>query len=662
MPNPSQSEKALREQLQQLRARVSEIELALGELGPKREPAERALRESEGRLRAFYEAAFEGIGIVENGLIVDVNRQLCEMLGYRRKELIGTKVTDLVVPEDRDLVARRVRSGMLEPYQHRCLTKTGSVVHVEVRGRASEIDGRPVRVTAIHDITERRRAAQERNRLLAAIDQLVETIVVTDDQGRIEYVNPAFERSTGYSRGEVLGRDLLFVHPHALDDGLGESLWDVLRAGLVWTGRIQTRRKDGRMFREDCTISPVRDASASVANFVAVKHDVTRELELEKQLRHAQKLESIGTLAGGIAHDINNVLATVTNYTELAQQSLTPGSHAHEDLEEVQVAVRRGKVLVDQILTFSRRAELPKEVIDIGPAVRDAVGLLRGSIPPTVRTDLQLEPSAVWVLANVSQIQQIVINLASNALQAMGESGGALGIRLSDERLGGRQAARHATLSPGKYAVLRVTDTGIGMDAETQARAFEPFFTTKPLGEGTGMGLSVVHGIVSEHGGELALRSEVGQGTEVVVYLPRAEVATEARTSLPRASSATSQHILLVDDEIILVSSVQRLLQKLGYRVTAVDNPVEALELVSLDPLGYACVLTDQAMPQLSGMQLAQRVRRLRRDLPVVLCTGYGASIDAHEARAAGISAVLAKPFQRNELAEALRQALDESG
>ncbi len=658
LPNPSQLEKALRAELDQLRARVSEIETALGESGPENEPATRALRESEGRLRAFYDAAFEGIGITEDGRIVDVNRQLCEMLGYEREELIGSDVTTLVAPEDRELVFEHLRTGRAEPYEHRSLHKDGSVVHVEVRGGCGEVEGRPVRVTAIHDISERKRAAQERERMMAAIEQLAETIVITDAQGCIEYVNPAFERSTGYSRSEALGQNLLFLQPPESDEDLGESLWDVLRAGLVWTGRIQTRRRDGRVFEEDCTVSPVRDLTSSVVNFVAVKRDVTRELELEKQLRHAQKLESIGTLAGGIAHDINNVLATVANYTDLAQQSLTAGSHACQDLAEVLVAVRRGKALVDQILTFSRRAELHKEVIDIGVAVREAVGLLRASTPPAVRIHQHLDSGAGTVLANASQVQQIVMNLATNAIQAMGDAGGDLELRLSSETLDHRQAALHAVLAPGEYAVLRVKDTGSGMDSETLARAFEPFFTTKPLGEGTGMGLSVVHGIVAEHGGGLTVRSDQGRGTEVVVYLPRAKAESEERPNPQPASRGASQHVLLVDDELMLVSSVQRLLQKLGYRVTAVDNPLEALELVRLNPQGYACVLTDQAMPQLSGMRLAAQLRLVRRDLPIVLCTGYGASIDAQDARSAGICAVLAKPFQRDELATVLRHAL----
>ena len=658
MPKPSQSEQALRAELEQLRARVLEIETALTGSGPDNEPVARALRESEGRLRVFYDAAFEGIGITEGGLILDVNSQLCEMLGYAREELIGDDVSKLVVPEDREMVLEYLRSGRTEPYEHRSLHKDGTVVHVEVRGGTGQFDGRPVRVTAIHDISERKRAAQERERMMAAIEQLAETIVITNAEGRIEYVNPAFERSTGYSRSEALGQDLLFLQAGPADESLGDSLWDVLRAGLAWSGRIQTRRKDGRVFEEDCTVSPVRDATASVVNFVAVKRDVTREVELEKQLRHAQKLESIGTLAGGIAHDINNVLATVTNYTDLAQQSLTPGSHAYQDLAEVVVAARRGKVLVDQVLTFSRRAELHKEVIDIESAVRETVGLLRASIPPGVRILQHFEAGAGTVLANASQVQQIVMNLATNAVQAMGEAGGDLELRLTGETLDTQQAALHATLAPGEYAVLRVKDSGPGMDAETLARAFEPFFTTRPMGEGTGMGLSVVHGIVTEHGGGLAVRSEVGQGTEVVVYLPRAEAAPQPRTSLQPASTADDRHILVVDDELMLVSSVQRLLQKLGYRVTAVDNPLQALELVRLNPQDYACVLTDQAMPQLSGLRLARQLRLLRRDLPIVLCTGYGAAIDAQDARAAGISAVLAKPFLRDELAVTLREVL----
>ena len=362
--------------------------------------------------------------------------------------------------------------------------------------------------------------ATERERLLAAIDQVGESVVITALDGTITYVNPAFEAVTGYARAEVVGKNPRLLKSGVQSPEVYRTLWDTVASGKTWQGRLVNRRKDGRLYTEDATISPVRDAAGVVTSYVGVKRDITRELELEAQLRQAQRMESIGRLAGGVAHDFNNLLSVILSYTGFALTALPKGHALHEDLLEVQLAGERAAALTRQLLAFSRKQVLRPVVLDLGQVLSEMEKLLRRTLGEDIELSLVQAPELAVVRADPGQIEQVLLNLAINARDAM-PHGGRLTITTGNVELDAAHAERHPGAQPGPHVMLAVSDTGVGIDEQTQTRIFEPFFTTKEPGKGTGLGLSTVHGIVQQSGGSITVTSSPGQGASFQIYLPR---------------------------------------------------------------------------------------------------------------------------------------------
>lgn len=510
---------------------------------------------------------------------------------------------------------------------------------------------------------ERQEAEQARVRLEQAIAQAAEVFVITDLDGRITYANPALERVTGYSPEHVEGRNfqIFFTTPSA--EKTLREMWIALRQGEVWAGSARSVRRDGRSYEAELTCSPVYDKPGKPVAFLAVMRDITRERQLEGRLRQTQKLEAIGTLAGGIAHDFNNILVPILGFGEMLKKTLPEGSLEQQRAERIVTASERGRDLVRHILTFSRQMEVTKQRAQLDQIVLEALVLLRPMAPHHVDVQHDLAADCPPMLADPTQLHQVVMNLCTNGCHAMEHTGGELrvSLRMVEPGSAEHEAQGAARLDPAqRYLRLSVRDTGMGMDSHTCERMFDPFFTTKSDGRGTGLGLATVHGIVTELHGAISVESELGRGTTFTVYLPAA-ASVEAQEQLREQSDGMKNHlrVMLVDDEELVASCAQEMARSLGYEVTAFTNPREALAHLNEHPDEYDVLVTDQTMAGLNGLQLAEAAGRVQEGLVRVIVTGYSELLTRDALDRAGVRRVLQKPFTREELGLALSEVVE---
>ncbi len=482
------------------------------------------------------------------------------------------------------------------------------------------------------------------------------------------YVNPAFERVWGLpcdSAGHFPAAIFHAAHPEDRPRVLQE-FQKASRASLKLEYRIV--KPDGSIHWVVNTAHPVLDETGRTVMLAGAASDITRckllekeSLHIQAQLQQAQKMEAIGTLAGGIAHDFNNILSAVLGYTEIALMESEQGESVRRNLREVLQAVERARKLVRQILTFSRRNDQEFKPVRLNLLIREALGLIRASLPATIRIASRLTSDSA-ILADPTQIHQLILNLCTNAAHAMRATGGGLFIETEDVIPCSRFFKVHPGLNPGPYLKLSIRDTGCGIPAAVLPRIFEPFFTTKARSEGTGMGLAVVMGIVQSHKGAVDVQSAVGQGTRFDVFMPIIASNDAGDVLLPDAAAPTGrERILLVDDETILVELGERMLSRLGYRVTACSSSDEGLRLFTADPFRFDLVITDLTMPAMTGDRLAKQLIAVRPDIPIILCSGYSEQISREEARAFGIKEYVLKPISLCHLANAVRRVLDGS-
>ena len=511
----------------------------------------------------------------------------------------------------------------------------------------------------LREMEERRRAEEDRDQLATAIEQAAESVVITDPTGIIQYVNPAFERLTGYAREEAIGRKPRFLRSGKHDDAFYRHLWQTISGGGIWHGHFVNKRKDGSLFEEDATISCVRNASGYIVNYVALKRDVTNEVNLERQLQQAQKMEAMGTLAGHIAHDFNNILALILGYSEMSARSLPESHPVLFNVQHIIKAGNRARDLVKQILTFSRRLDHERKPVQIHRVVKEVVDFLRVSLPPTVELRSHVREDAGWVLADPTHIHQVVMNLCTNAYQAMEGRKGVLEVTLDLVHLDSGFIADAGAPDEGAYVRLCVRDTGRGMDAATLQRIFDPFFTTKKPGEGTGLGLSTVHGIVLSYGGAITVTSAPESGATFQVYIPSLESGAEDAEPAAGPVLGGREHILVLDDDPEIGYMNKLALEQLGYHVEPFTRSAEALRAFRADPASFDMVITDQVMPDMTGLEFAQELLSVRADLPIILITGFGQGVTAVQAKLAGISEYLMKPVSAPVLSSAIRRCLD---
>jgi len=507
------------------------------------------------------------------------------------------------------------------------------------------------------NVLERKRAGEARRLLQAAFEQAAETVIITDTQGNIEYVNPALEQVSGYSRKEILGRSIHLFKSDRQDEDQYKELWDTVNAGDFWQGRLISRKKDGADYNEDVTFSPVKDANGRVVHYVAVKRDISQELELENQLVQAQKMESIGLLAGGVAHDFNNILAIVLGYANLLVRSQSIPEKERKKLEEIEQAAQRGAVLTRQLLTFSRKGKPRFAVADFNAILKESLGFLQRTIGPDCSIDLDLAPDLGQIKADATQMQQVLMNLAINARDAM-PGGGKISLTTANIDIDKRYLSNHLDIEPGSYIQVSVTDTGTGMPPEIQARIFEPFFTTKEAGKGTGLGLSVVYGIVKSHRGLINVYSEQGCGTTFRIYLPRTTEQIEDKSAAEAPVKGGAETVLLVDDELPILQMAASILGEFGYTCHQAASGEEALGLFSGAASRIDLVISDIGMPKMNGTELMQRLRAINPKVKIIFSSGY-ASQSTREMLDMGVNGFVGKPYQAKALAQAVRKVLD---
>ena len=507
-------------------------------------------------------------------------------------------------------------------------------------------------------IRERTQAQAAAARLAAAVGQIAEHVLITDSEGRIVYVNSAFEQGSGYPAPEVMGQSPRLLKSGRHEPSFYAEIWSTLRAGKVWQGRLTNRRRDGSEYIQEGTITPIRDEAGTVVSYLQVCRDITQDVQRELHQRQSQKLEAVGTLAGGIAHDFNNILAAILGFSELAGMQLEPTHPARSSVSEIVQAATRARDLVAKILTFSRRS--PREVrpVRMEALLRDSLSLIRASLPSTIRIDQHLPAETKPVLADPIEMHQLVMNLCTNAAQAIGARPGTIRVTLRSVR----------TMDPSTGAMragieLDVEDDGDGMTDEVMARMFEPFFTTKQAGKGSGLGLSVVHGIVSQMEGQITAKSSPGNGTSFRVMLPcREDLPAPSESAAETVATGHGEHILLVDDEPAVRTMAAKVLESLGYRVTTVSRAAAALAALERTPDQFDLLLTDQTMPEMTGIDLARFVAGRYPSLAVVLMTGSRDVSIQEQARGAGVRELMNKPFRRAEVALVLRRVLEYGG
>ncbi len=527
---------------------------------------------------------------------------------------------------------------------------------VPLRGPQGEVVGV---LGTYMDITERKRAQESSVRLATAVEQSAEAIVITDANGSILYTNPAFEKTTGYTFAEVLGQNPRILKSGKQDDEFYRRMWTVLSAGKVWSGHLINKRKDGTLFEESATISPVRDRGGQIVNYVAVKRDVSNERRLEQQLFQAQKIEAIGRLAGGVAHDFNNLLGVITGYGGIVHRRLAGEDPLKGKVEQILKAAERAAGLTRQLLAFSRKQVLQPEILDLNAVVSDMDKMLRRLIGEDVEFTTLLDPHLGSVRADPGQIEQVIMNLAVNARDAMPD-GGRLTLETRNADLDADYAATRPPTRTGSYVALVVTDTGSGMDAATQARIFEPFFTTKEAGKGTGLGLATVYGIVKQSEGYIWLYSEVGVGTTFKIYLPRIdERAAVARRQEPGPLLRGSETALLVEDEASLRELLREVLEANGYSVLVARDGAEALKIAQAHTGTIHIMVTDVIMPGMSGPKIVDLVAPTRPEMKVLFLSGYSDESVTRHALVGPGRAFLSKPFGPEVLLRKVRESLD---
>ncbi|MCX5874850.1 MAG: PAS domain S-box protein [Deltaproteobacteria bacterium] len=515
-------------------------------------------------------------------------------------------------------------------------------------------------------IEKRDFALQEsKNRFRTLLDQAGDAFFLHDSDGRFIEVNERACDSLGYTREELLRMSVFDIDADTLKESPKETVWDTLVPGHPQTLYGTHLRKDGTTFPVEVRIVLVEEGNKrymqGLARDISDRQQAETEKEkLETQLRQGQKMEAIGTLAGGIAHDFNNLLSPIIGYSELILLERIANSTVTKQIQEILTAANRAKELVKQILTFSRRSEHKLAPLMVQPVIKEALQLLRSSIPSSIEIQQNINPEGGAVLADPVQIHQIIMNLCTNAYQAITSQSGIISVSLTPVILAQADIASKVGLQPGHYLKLVVEDSGEGIDPESLKRIFEPYFTTKEKGKGTGLGLAVVHGIVKNYGGEINVYSEPGKGTRFNIYLPVVSKETpQEKESLEKPLQTGTEKLLLVDDEAQITQLGQIFLETLGYQVTSCNDPAEALSLFSNEPNRFDLVITDMTMPKMTGALLSQKLLTVRKDLPIIMCTGFSETMDEETAKQFGIRAFLMKPVSSHDLAAAIRAVLD---
>lgn len=625
--------------------------------------------EGEIRYRSLFENISNGVAIfeaIESGKdfrFVDFNKSAEQIERVRRKDILGKPVTEVFPDIGRfgllDVFRRVWRTGV--PEQHPTSRYKDNRI---VGWRDNFVYQLPSgEVVAVYtDETERKRAAQALVQSEARYRHLVDRaplgILFVNAAGGAETANSKLLEILDLDRGSEATAVGALLDPLLSETGLAEDFQRCIDTGKALTCERRIQLSPRKTTYLKCHLAPQQNDAGKIIGVQALIEDISEKKQIEAQMLQAQKLEAIGTLAGGIAHDFNNILWIILGNTELASSNIPVGHPARYNLEQVEEACRRAQELVMQILQFSRNTEQEKKALKIATIVRESLRLLRASIPANIEIRQHISAETNLILADLTKINQMLMHLYANAAQAMKKTGGLLEVSIVDVELGEDEVSEHENLVPGKYVILTVLDTGTGIDGKVIDRIFDPFFTTHTTGDHTGMGLAIVNSIVKGHGGTLTVQSDPGKGSIFHIILPVIPDQSRNGAHPDSPPNRGSGRILFVDDEEGVLTMGKNLMVQIGYDVIAFSDPVEALRTFRSAPNDFDLIVTDQSMPNMTGLDLAKRLRRLRPDIRVVICTGFNEETFDKEAERIGIDRILLKPIGFHDLADVLQEMI----
>ncbi len=636
----------------------------------ERKKIERQLEEKHKFIESIMENIPDVVYVVDASefRLLEINRAGEQWFGRTREELVGKNAYDLFPEERADRYKQRFedvlsRGGMVEYPDARVLTANGEYqwMHTRVVPVFND-DGEPEYLIGISvDITRRREAEEDRSRFFEAVRQSAESIVITDTAATIQFVNPAFERISGYRSEEVVGRNPRILQSGKYDKEFYRQMWDRLSRGKVWQGELVNKKKDGSLFTEDVTISPVMDESGVMVNYIAVKRDVTEERNLEDQLRHAQKMEVVGRLAGGVAHDFNNMLSVILGTTQmlLLRDGLDEGMV--RELEQIRAAARRSADITRQLLAFSRKQVIDPKVVDINQLVADITKMLARLLGDDIEIIFVPDEGVGRIKIDPGQLHQVIINLCINARDAM-DNGGTLVLETLEVVFDDEYCRQHVGFQPGHFVMLAVSDTGTGIDDDIKEHIFEPFFTTKEEGRGTGLGLASVYGAVKHNKGFINVYSDPGIGTTFKLYFPVcADDENEEVVPKTDVVAVGPLSILLVEDNPMVRQLTTSMLEVMGHTVLVAETPQEAVSLCKTKHPAIDLLLTDVVMPGMTGKVLHQVVSTFYPELKTLFMSGYSANVIAHHGVLDDGVHFLQKPFSMQELAQKISESIRQS-
>jgi len=636
--------------------------------------AEKSLRESQAKLEAALASMTDAVFISDaTGRFVEFNDAFATFHRFKNKADCTDRLSDYpeilevfmpngeLVLLDMWAVPRALRGETVSNAEYTLRRKDtgetwdGSYSFSPLRDRDGVVSGS---VVVARDITSRKSAESELRKLSLAVEQSPAVVMVTNTAGIIDYVNPKFSEVTGYSSEEVIGKNPRILKSGKTPPDAYRTLWETITAGKTWQGELLNRKKNGQLFWEIASISPITDNSGVVTHFIAVKEDITERKQLQEQVLRSQRMESIGTLAGGIAHDLNNILAPIVMASHLMS---TDSGEERKLIESVQESAKRAADLVKQLLSFARGVEGSRMELDARHLIKETEKIVLETFPKNIRIIFKV-PADIWrLLADPTQVQQILMNLCVNARDAM-PAGGTLTLEVRNLQIDDQFASGNLAARPGPHLLITVTDTGTGIAPEIRERIFDPFFTTKQVGQGTGLGLSTTLGIVKSHGGFIDVRSGIGKGTAFNIYMPALGAAppvVEEKTAADPPMRGHGELILLVDDEPGVLSLARRSLEKFGYRVITATDGKDAVGKFVHNQFEVALVVTDIMMPVMDGVAAIQALLRIKPGLKIIATTGLAVESQMTAATDAGAQHFLPKPYTPKAMLDAIRQALD---
>ncbi|MBN2161921.1 MAG: transporter substrate-binding domain-containing protein [Pontiellaceae bacterium] len=593
----------------------------------KRREAEHAIRELNNLQSLILNNSSLGIALVRDRRFVWINPPACEMLGRPVEELNGASAR-LIYADDEtfERIGREaygcISNGERFTTEVQAMRKDGSLFWCRLFANA--IDPKQPQAGSLwmmQDISDKIMSEQQLKLLSTVIEQSPQIVVITDIEGTIQYVNPAFERITGYSRQEVIGENPRILKSGHLTPAFYKDLWSTILSGKVWSGQLINCRKNGLLYTEEAVISPVMNQTGEITNFVGIKHDISDQIILEEELRQSQKMEAVGQLAGGIAHDFNNILQVVLGFSQLLEFNFDDGTEEMDSIQEIIKAANRASTLTNQLLTFSRRTASDRTNIILNDSIHEAKGLVRMLLGEQFELEISLEPDLHPVRAEQGQMTQVIMNLAVNARDAMGESG-KLSITTENLNLTEENIVSMPSAKAGPCVCLSIRDTGCGIDAEVRERLFEPFFTTKEVGKGSGLGLAVVYGIIQQNDGWILVQSEVGEGSCFKIFFPAIDPKPQSGQD-PYNETKPAGRILLVEPDAGAAKLFVDALNGASYAVELTDRPNHAMETLRQDPEEFDLIISDLNLSDMDGKEMYDQVREISARAPILFFGSY---------------------------------------